>query len=261
MGILERKEREKEARRTQILDAAEKVFKEKGISQATMDDIAREAELAKGTIYLYYRNKDELHVGLILRSFELVNDAFAGAFTDGTLAIQRLQAVGEAYWHLSSTHPFQCGLMCNSDLPQRSQVSDILFTELESRSNNVWKFLIALIDEAKAEGTIRSEIDSYSLALLLWLNSMSVLRLYQRTKLTAGTVMSAKRDFNMAELNYPRVYNFAIASALANAVTPEGAKYVPALTFPSKEELGLVCSDNTADPSFSVTSQLIEETE
>ncbi len=78
MGILERKEREKEARRTQILDAAEKVFKEKGISQATMDDIAREAELAKGTIYLYYRNKYELHVGLILRSFELVNDAFHG---------------------------------------------------------------------------------------------------------------------------------------------------------------------------------------
>ncbi len=151
--------------------------------------------------------------------------------------------------------------MCNSDLPQRSQVSDILFTELESRSNNVWKFLIALIDEAKAEGTIRPEIDSYSLALLLWLNSMSVLRLYQRTKLTAGTVMSAKRDFNMAELNCPLASDFAIAAALANAVTPEGAKYVPALTFPSKEELGLVCSDNSIDSTFSVTDQLIEETE
>ena len=52
MGIVERKEREKEARKNLILDAAERVFQAKSIQNATMDDIAHEAELAKGTIYL-----------------------------------------------------------------------------------------------------------------------------------------------------------------------------------------------------------------
>jgi TetR/AcrR family transcriptional regulator len=73
MGTSERKEREKEKRRNDIVDAAEKVFFSKGIEAATMDDIAEMAELSKGTLYLYFRNKLELllavhHRGMIILS-------------------------------------------------------------------------------------------------------------------------------------------------------------------------------------------------
>ena len=57
MGIHERKEREKEHRRDEILNAAQKVFFEKGLQSATMDEIAEAAELSKGTLYLYYGSK------------------------------------------------------------------------------------------------------------------------------------------------------------------------------------------------------------
>ncbi len=67
MGIRERKEREKERRRQQIMVAAKKVFTDKGFSKATMDDIASEAELSPGTIYLYFKNKEELYASLSLR--------------------------------------------------------------------------------------------------------------------------------------------------------------------------------------------------
>ena len=49
MGIQERKEREKERRRQQIMVAAKRVFSEKGFNKATMEDIAHEAELSPGT--------------------------------------------------------------------------------------------------------------------------------------------------------------------------------------------------------------------
>jgi len=67
MGILERKEREKERRRQQIMVAAKRVFSEKGFSKATMEDIAQEAELSPGTLYLYFKNKEELYASLSLR--------------------------------------------------------------------------------------------------------------------------------------------------------------------------------------------------
>ena len=54
MAIQERKRREKERRRQQIMVAAKKVFLNKGIGKATMEDIAREAEISPGTIYLYF---------------------------------------------------------------------------------------------------------------------------------------------------------------------------------------------------------------
>jgi len=67
MGIQERREREGERRRQQIVVAARRVFSSKGLSKATMEDIAREAELSPGTIYLYFKNKDELYASLSLR--------------------------------------------------------------------------------------------------------------------------------------------------------------------------------------------------
>ena len=52
-------------RRTQILEAATQVFAEKGYHHATTKDIARAAEIAEGTIYLYFKNKSELLMGLL----------------------------------------------------------------------------------------------------------------------------------------------------------------------------------------------------
>ncbi len=50
--------------------AAKRIFSDKGFGRATMEDIANEAELSPGTLYLYFRSKDELCVSLSLRVLE-----------------------------------------------------------------------------------------------------------------------------------------------------------------------------------------------
>lgn len=64
MGILERKEREKRQRKEVILEAARRLFQERGFLNVTMSDIAESAELAIGTLYLYFKNKDDIYAGL-----------------------------------------------------------------------------------------------------------------------------------------------------------------------------------------------------
>lgn len=73
MGIKERKSREREMRRQQILVAAKRIFSQKGYEKATMEDIAREAELSAGTLYLYFKSKDELYASLCLRVLRFIN--------------------------------------------------------------------------------------------------------------------------------------------------------------------------------------------
>jgi AcrR family transcriptional regulator len=58
-----------EARREQILDAAETVFSERGFDKARMDDIVRESGLSKGALYWYYKSKDALIQALLDRVF------------------------------------------------------------------------------------------------------------------------------------------------------------------------------------------------
>jgi AcrR family transcriptional regulator len=65
-----RREREKLARRREILAAARKVFGARGYEGATLEEVAREAEFAKGTLYSYFNSKAELFAALVEREFE-----------------------------------------------------------------------------------------------------------------------------------------------------------------------------------------------
>ena len=67
--------RRKEARPKEILDAALKVFAAKGFSAARMEDIAREAGVTKGTIYLYFASKEAVFQSLVRESVGGVLDA------------------------------------------------------------------------------------------------------------------------------------------------------------------------------------------
>jgi AcrR family transcriptional regulator len=57
-------------RKSQILNAAEDVFTEKGFEEARMDDIAVETGLSKGTLYLYFKSKDDLIIAILDRMFQ-----------------------------------------------------------------------------------------------------------------------------------------------------------------------------------------------
>jgi AcrR family transcriptional regulator len=74
MGIAERKEREKQQRREEIIRAAEQVFFSKGFDRSTMDDVAEKAELSKGTLYLYFASKEDLHMAVARKSIHLLRE-------------------------------------------------------------------------------------------------------------------------------------------------------------------------------------------
>jgi AcrR family transcriptional regulator len=67
---LSRKERQSAERANQILDAAVELFAEKGFHRTTTRDIAEAADVAEGTLYNYFANKDDLLMGIMQRLTE-----------------------------------------------------------------------------------------------------------------------------------------------------------------------------------------------
>ncbi len=74
MGIEERRERERDARREAIIRAAMEVYREEGYHATTMEKIAERAELSRATLYLYFRTKDEIFVHGIAAHSEFFGD-------------------------------------------------------------------------------------------------------------------------------------------------------------------------------------------
>jgi len=67
---LNRRGRDRLLRQSDILRAAEHVFALKGYHEATMQDIAKEAQYATGTVYLYFKDKDALYLSLVEQKYK-----------------------------------------------------------------------------------------------------------------------------------------------------------------------------------------------
>ena len=86
-----------EERPKQILDAALAVFAERGLAAARLDDIAKRAGLSKGTIYLYFPNKEELFREVIRQTVIAMIERVERLLTSGTPS-EQLHAAMRAYW-------------------------------------------------------------------------------------------------------------------------------------------------------------------
>jgi TetR/AcrR family fatty acid metabolism transcriptional regulator len=93
MEPIKRKEREYLAHRKEILQSAEKVFAEKGFFQTTMNEIADVAEFGTGTLYKYFKSKEELYFTLIDEQVEELHRLVQSELSQKTSAMERIKKV------------------------------------------------------------------------------------------------------------------------------------------------------------------------
>jgi AcrR family transcriptional regulator len=105
MSVKERREREEKARLEAILASAETVFARSGYYEARMEDIAREAELAKGTLYYYFKSKDEIYLHLLEREARAVHEEISRRITEDASLLEALREAFDLYLEYFEAHP------------------------------------------------------------------------------------------------------------------------------------------------------------
>ena len=105
MGIEERKEREKQARREGIRTSAREIFFAKGFNATTMDEIAHKAELSKGALYLYFASKEELYVSVMSEGLSILFARAEEALTLDLPPDQLLRKLGEVHYRYYLDYP------------------------------------------------------------------------------------------------------------------------------------------------------------
>lgn len=153
----------------EILLAAEKVFFEKGMQYATVDDVATTAELSKGTVYLYFKNREEIIAAIFNRGMILLRNMMLGSVLRSSNALDKLQALGKAYLVFAKEYPHHFSLMLTKELhnlevsPSNPEASACLDAGLQ-----LLTMLKMIIVEGIQEKTIRSDIDPGRVAFIVW---------------------------------------------------------------------------------------------
>jgi len=172
MGVKERKIREKELRRREILKAAEKLFSGRKGLEATMDDLAEKTELGKGTLYLYFPNKESILQALAEKGINLLRKRLLRVLDESKTGVEQISDNGDTFVKFLKDKPFYASLILKFE---KTVVTDS-GTELKTLLvEPVLEVLDKILEKGKKDGTLRDDIGTKELVAILWSQMLGIL--------------------------------------------------------------------------------------
>lgn len=178
LGVITRKEMERDIRMNDIVDAAENVFFAKGFNSATMDDVAEKAEFSKRTLYVYFRSKEQLYFEIMLRGYRLLNGIYEKTIEKSALktGIEKIKLLGKTLIDFNNNHPeYFKAIMDYENGEMDFNTDDKSIEECYREGEKLLDFLKVAINEGIKEGTILEGIDEIKTSLILWSSIVGVL--------------------------------------------------------------------------------------
>jgi AcrR family transcriptional regulator len=182
MGISDRRQREKEQRKTEITDAAERLFFSRGYEDVSMEDIAREVELNKATLYLYFENKETLFATIVLRGIEILKEKYRECMEKQVPGIDKVALMGKAYYQFSQEYPDYLRLI-HFYGSERFSRENPYTAEIGKGYGTCRKILRDAIQEGIDDGTIRADLDPFLTSMYLMISFMGILSMENKWKL------------------------------------------------------------------------------
>lgn len=155
MGTTERREREKLRRRGDILNTARTLFFEKGFRDTTIDDIAKSAELARGTIYLYFENKEEIYATILEEGLDVLEHLVKESYNDQADPLTNILAGHDAFMTFHNEYPQYYNVLILDKL----QIADVLpaplKTRLDEKTLSIADYICDILETGIREGIFR----------------------------------------------------------------------------------------------------------
>lgn len=192
MSTKDRKLAEKENRRESILAAAETIMSKYGIHGLSIDLIANETQLAKGTIYLYFKSKEEILSVLSVKARKLLFKEFQKIQKKNISNIDQIKEVVHANYAFYKNKPMYY------DLVSLYEVNNTL-TETEEMYESGQKIADLITDmatRAQNEGTLNPNIDPLYFSYTIWGMTVGVCQLIK----VRGTLMNEKIGISEEDL-------------------------------------------------------------
>ena len=177
MSVAERKEREKEQRRNDIIDAAEKLFFARKFDDVSMDDIAKAVELSRATLYLYFEDKETIYFAVILRGILIMEEIYNEILRKNTTGVDTLSAIGHAFIKFHAEHADYYRLFQYAPSQRFEECDNRYLREINETMSGMLKTMCWGIKRGIDDGTIRKELHPIETAIFLMSSTENALNI------------------------------------------------------------------------------------
>ncbi len=167
MFTAKRRKEEKEQRRNLIIDAAQELFFSKPYDEITIETIAKKAQLAKGTLYLYFNSKEALFYAVALKGTRILNSMFKKAVARKKNGLEKAFSLGEAYYDFYRLHTNYFLMDCEAENLPTVLEGEINSKELVEISGENLELLRMAVAEGIKDGSIRPDLDPLLTSIFL----------------------------------------------------------------------------------------------
>jgi AcrR family transcriptional regulator len=154
MEKMGRRERERQARRQEILNAAEKLFAQKGFFKTTLADIAKDSEFGMATIYQFFPSKEEIYFTLITEKTEQLFSLTEKALSRFDSSLDKLKALVTTAFDFFEDHRDFFKIF----ISERSGFEWMAKEDLGLRINQLYERYLKMLQNIIEEGINRKEI-------------------------------------------------------------------------------------------------------
>jgi AcrR family transcriptional regulator len=167
-SIAQRRFEDRERRRTEIVDAADALARERGWDDVTVDGVAKRARLSRALVYLYFKDKTDLHAALCERATadlcRRFNEAISGCEGDC-----RFEAIGRAYVNFAAEMPHYFESLSRFEATSAEQLEDETSRKAFARQHQVHQLMIDVLRDGQRSGAVRADCgDLAQTAVALW---------------------------------------------------------------------------------------------
>lgn len=186
MYVIKCKEEIKKNRRNDIIEGSKKVFFEKGYSIATMDDVSKTAGCSKRTIYKYFNSKEQIYFEIMIKGYRLfleILEAELKNITENNNMLDKIRQIGKSLYKFSHEYNNYFNAIMeyeNGELDFQNNISDKSREECYALGEKVLSYLIDALKKGIEEGSVRSEIEVNSTALILWSSTIGLLKVIKK---------------------------------------------------------------------------------
>lgn len=178
MGETNKKEAVAALHRARIMTAAEKLFSEKGYEQTTIEDISKESEYSRRTIYAYYESKDDILHCIIEKGLQALKTDIENAANDNAGFTDAYRAVCRAMRKYRREYPHSLGRLNRSGDEEIGQaVKSAAVKNILRLGTEINETLEALIIRGQESGKVRKDIVPTLTVYVLWSSIDSLLAL------------------------------------------------------------------------------------
>jgi len=214
MSKQSRKERERKIREEAILDAAEAIIQENGFEGATMDAIADRAEVGKGTLYLHFKSKNSIYLGICIRGSSLLNDMMKDVLLKEQKGIEMVEELGLAYLKFIRSHPvYYSAFNFYENVSEKGSAKPgTLLKKCEECAKEAMTYITRALQIGMQDGSIKSDVEPKELGIIMWGASKGIIHLAMLKEQRKHVEILDEVNFSLESLvkNFMHILNAGI---------------------------------------------------